>query len=66
MSAYLVNKDHIDYLVKYQSCEHDGWESSKAKAIVDALRSSAWHALPGYEDAAWGPPVPPAPAERSA
>jgi hypothetical protein len=37
----------------YQSCEHPGWESSEARAIIEAIRSKAIHALPGYEDAAW-------------
>ena len=38
---------------EYQSCEHEGWEESEAKAFVDALRHRAWHALPGYADADW-------------
>jgi hypothetical protein len=38
---------------EYQSCEHDGWESSEAKAFIESLRSAAWHALPGYDDADW-------------
>lgn len=29
----------------YQSCEHDGWETSEAKAIIDALESKAAHSL---------------------
>ena len=42
--------------LEYQSCEHDGWEASEAKAFLDALRKKAWHALPGYDDATWGAP----------
>jgi hypothetical protein len=42
--------------LEYQSCEHDGWEASEAKAFLEALRGSAWRSLPGYEKAAWGPP----------
>ena len=41
---------------QYQACEHEGWTDSEAKAFVDALRSAAWHALPGYEEAPWGAP----------
>lgn len=40
----------------YQSCEHDTWEQSEAFAFIQSLRSEAWCALPGYEDAAWGAP----------
>jgi hypothetical protein len=38
---------------EYQSCEHDGWETSEAHAFCAALRRAMIHALPGYEDAAW-------------
>jgi hypothetical protein len=41
----------------YQTCEHDEWETSEAKAFIDALRSSAWHELPGYDEAEWGAPA---------
>ena len=41
----------------YQSCEHDGWESSEAHAICEALRHRAIQALPGYEEAEWGAPA---------
>jgi hypothetical protein len=44
---------------EYQSCEHDGWRDSEAKAFIDSLRNHAWHALPGYENAAWGAPERP-------
>jgi hypothetical protein len=37
--------------LEYQSCEHPGWEASEAKAIVNGIRSHAWHNLPGYEAA---------------
>ncbi len=39
----------------YQSCEHPGWEESESFAFVQALRSAAWHSLPGYDDAAGWP-----------
>lgn len=42
----------------YQSCEHDGWETSEAYAFIDALRHRAIASLPGYEEAAWGAPEP--------
>ena len=38
---------------EYQSCEHEGWESSEARAFCEALRSACIYALPGYADAAW-------------
>lgn len=41
----------------YQSCEHEGWVTSEAKAYIDALRHHAWSALPGYDGAAWGAPT---------
>ena len=41
---------------EYQSCEHEEWSTSQAKAIIDALRRDAWHSLPGYDAAAWGAP----------
>lgn len=38
----------------YQACEHDGWDASMAKIIVNAIRRDAVRALPGYEAAPWG------------
>lgn len=38
----------------YQSCEHPGWEKSKAKVICEALRSYLIGRLEGYDDAPWG------------
>ena len=39
---------------EYQSCEHDGWETSEAKAFCVALRSKMIMDLPGYDKArAW-------------
>jgi hypothetical protein len=40
----------------YQSCEHDDWKESEAHAFIEALRSRAWHALKGYDQAEWGAP----------
>lgn len=39
---------------EYQSCEHDGWESSEARLICEAVRSACINALPGYDAAPWG------------
>lgn len=39
---------------EYQACEHPGWRDSEAAAIIDALRTAAIEALPGYRDHAWG------------
>lgn len=41
---------------EYQSCEHQGWEASEAKAFIDALVNRCTRVLDGYDDAAWGPP----------
>lgn len=54
-----VEKDPVVILklidcYEYQSCEHDGWATSKAKAFCDALRSRAINKLPGYDAAPWG------------
>lgn len=38
----------------YQACEHDGWPTSNAKAIVDALIERFPETLPGYDDMPWG------------
>lgn len=36
--------------LSYQSCEHPGWESSKAFAIVKAIETAAIYALPGFDE----------------
>jgi hypothetical protein len=38
----------------YQSCEHTGWETSRAKQIVERIEAHAVRSLPGYEAAPWG------------
>jgi hypothetical protein len=38
---------------EYQSCEHDGWETSTAHAFCDALRRAMIDRLPGYDEAQW-------------
>lgn len=38
----------------YQACEHTGWETSRAKQIVDRIEAHAVRALPGYDAAPWG------------
>jgi hypothetical protein len=37
----------------YQSCEHDGWETSEAKQFCESLRHAYIGLLPGYSDAEW-------------
>lgn len=44
------------HCLNYQSCEHPGWETSQAKAFLDALERAAVSAIVGYGDAAWGAP----------
>lgn len=41
---------------EYQSCEHEDWETSEAKAICDAIKDAAIRALPGSDDTEWGVP----------
>ncbi len=38
----------------YQSCEHDGWDASDAKAFLDRVINGAIGRLPGYDNAPWG------------
>lgn len=42
--------------LEYQSCENDDYEKSIAAKIINSIRTHAIHALPGYDDAAWGAP----------
>lgn len=37
----------------YQSCEHEEWRDSEARAFLDALQKKAIHALPGYDNTMW-------------
>ena len=39
---------------EYQSCEHDGWESSDARKFCTSLLSAVISSLPGYDAAPWG------------
>ena len=38
----------------YQSCEHDGWEASNAKTIIDIVEERYSEDLPGYAKMPWG------------
>lgn len=38
----------------HQSCEAEGWDSSGAYFVLEAIRSAILEALPGYEQAPWG------------
>ena len=39
---------------EYQSCEHEGWKTSEAKAFCAALTDHVINLLPGYDEAPWG------------
>lgn len=39
--------------LEYQSCEHPGWETSRAYRFLNGLRVCLVSALPGYSDAPW-------------
>lgn len=39
---------------EYQSCEHEGWETSEALRFCEALRADAIERLDGMETAPWG------------
>lgn len=39
---------------QYQSCEHEGWQTSGAKRYTDELIGALIGELPGYQEAAWG------------
>jgi hypothetical protein len=38
----------------YQACEHNGWQASAPKAIVDALMARYPESLRGYDEMPWG------------
>jgi len=38
---------------EYQSCEHDGWDTSEARAYCRAVERELLGLLPGYESAPW-------------
>ncbi len=40
--------------LKYQSCEHPGWEASFASDFLKRVIAAAISALPGYDNAFWG------------
>lgn len=37
----------------YQACETPEWNTSEANAIIEALRNTLIHTLPGYSDGPW-------------
>lgn len=37
----------------YQSCEHDGWGTSRAKVYLDQVIQKAISKIPGYDEARW-------------
>ena len=58
--TYKPTIDNIFVLAKqvdcyaYQSCEHDGWETSRAYKMCEAIKYSLLNNHPDYEDAPWG------------
>lgn len=38
----------------YQSCEHEGWEESRAYKILECIKNNAIGQLEGYSEAPWG------------
>ena len=38
----------------YQSCEVPGWDTSKAKGVLDRIAERVMRSLPGYDAAPWG------------
>lgn len=42
----------------YQSCEHEGWRTSRAREFCDHLAHIAESRIPGYDKAVWGAPEP--------
>ncbi|KKN76504.1 hypothetical protein LCGC14_0370130 [marine sediment metagenome] len=47
----------LTHCYEYQSCEHEEWEASEAKAFCSALIEDKIGELPGYDDAPWNWPV---------
>lgn len=41
------------HCLDYQSCEHEGWDTSLACALLREIASVAVRALPGYDAAPW-------------
>jgi len=56
----LINKVPAIQIIKaihcyqYQSCEHEGWESSWSYKTTNELIVSLVSQIPGYENATWG------------
>ena len=40
--------------LRYQSCEHPGWDDSEASRFCERVISAAISMLPGYDAAPWG------------
>jgi hypothetical protein len=39
--------------LRYQSCEHPGWEASDACRLLEAIIGRSARNLPGYDEAEW-------------
>ena len=60
--APMIPIDALDVLsssigYEYQTCEHDEWDTSEARAFIQELKEWAIRKLPGYGEAAYGAPV---------
>lgn len=48
------------HALAYQSCEHPAWEKSEANYFLECLSNTYIRKIPGYDEAEWGAPIPPA------
>lgn len=49
---------------EYQACEVNDWTETVAARCIASIIANAIHDLPGYNDAAWGSPLPAVSAVR--
>ena len=40
--------------LRYQSCEHNGWQGSEARTLCGHIENILVQALPGWSEAPWG------------
>lgn len=56
--SYQIRKPgHLSNVIRcyeYQSCEHEGWQTSDAKRFCDELKKSLIKQLPGANESPWG------------
>jgi len=63
MNRYVFRFEPVEVIkavecYQYQACEHEGWETSKARTMTNQLKSAAISRLEGYDAAPWGCPQP--------